>query len=179
MESDEWVGVVREAEFAYAWAYNIADFSLPELTATWSDFTIRSLAAPVQSDLLYKTPHVYLGPLPTTPLAVEVSEDGTSAVVATCIDAPEMRPPRDDGNRWPRPRYYEVEKLEGGTHRVSSANAPREPYVLPDGSELTNEYCDGVTIPRAVFDPPPDLEALSEKGLDDVILPMPSPSGTP
>ena len=174
LDSDEWVGIVREAEFAYAWASNTADFSLPELTATWDDFTIRSFAATVQGDLLYETPHVYLGPVPIAPVAVDVSEDERSAVVAACIGARQTQPRRDDGNRWPNVAYYLVEKLDGGTHRVSSTHGPHEPHVLSDGSELTTEYCDGVTIPRAVFDPAPDLDALSAKGRDDVVLPEPT-----
>lgn len=179
LDADEWVGVVREAEFAYAWAYSIADFSLPELAATWDDFTIARFAATVQSDQLYKTPHVFLGPMPIAPLAVEVGSDGGSAVVATCIGARQIQPPRDDGNRWPRVAYYVVERLEGGTHRVSTTKAPRVPYLLADGAELTDDYCDGITIPRAVFNPPPDLEALSSIGLDDVILPTPTATAEP
>lgn len=179
LDSDEWVGVIREAEFAYAWAYSIADFSLPELAATWDDSAISSFAATVQSDQLYKTPHVFLGPMPIAALAVEVSSDGTSAVVPVCIGARQIEPPRDDGNRWPRVAYYEVERLEDGTHRVSTTQAPRTPYLLADGSELTDDYCDTITIPRALFDPPPDLEALSDVGLDDVVLPSPTATAEP
>ncbi|MBO3089409.1 hypothetical protein J4038_14105 [Cellulomonas sp. zg-ZUI40] len=174
LHSDEWVRAVREAEFTYAWASNTADFSLPELTAAWDDFTIRSFAATVQSELLHETPHVILGPLPLLPVAVDVSKDGSSAIVAACIDALETQPRRDDGNRWPDVAFYLVEQAADGSHRVSSAEAPSEPFILSDGAELTPEYCDGVTIPRAIFDPAPDLDALSKKSRDDVVLPAPT-----
>ena len=176
LESDEWVQAVRAGEFAYAWAANVADFSLPALAMTWDEVSIGSFASSVQSDLLFQTPHVHVGPRPLVPLAVEVSADGRSAEVATCVAARELRPARDDGNRWPDARAYSVQLHDDGHRRITRIGPVRSPYVLPDGAELTTGYCDALTIPQAVFWPEPDLEALSRKGRDDVVLPSPPPS---
>ncbi|UUI71497.1 hypothetical protein [Cellulomonas xiejunii] len=174
LESNEWVRVVREAEFAYAWASNAADFSLPALTSTWDDFAVRSLEAAVRGDLLHETPHVYLGPRPVAPVAVQVDEDHGGAVVAACVGAPQAHPPRDDGNRWPDVEFYLLELADDGGRFVTGGHTPTLPFVLPNGAELTPEYCDGVPIPRATFDPPPDLDALSAKGPDGVVPPASS-----
>ncbi|ADG76188.1 hypothetical protein Cfla_3309 [Cellulomonas flavigena DSM 20109] len=171
LESDEWVETVREAEFVLAWASNEADFTPPEVTSTWSNFTIHSFAAAVQGDLLHRSPHVYLGPRPVAPVAVQVDDDGKGAVVAACVDAIEMQPPYDDGNDWPLVRYYPVELTESGDRRMATGRPPQEPFILADGTELADEYCKTLDIPRAVFDPAPDLEALARKGRDDVLVP--------
>ena len=179
LESDEWVQSVRAGEFAYAWAANVADFSLPALATTWDEASIGSFVSNVQSDLLFQAPHVYVGPRGLVPLAVQVSDDGRSAEVATCVAARDVRPARDDGNRWPDARIYSVQLGEDGHRRITRIGPPRSPYLLPDGTEVTSEYCDGLTIPRAVFRPEPDLQALSKKGRDDVVLPTPSSSQQP
>lgn len=179
LESDEWVKAVREAEFTRAWAANTADFSLPALTSVWDTDTIHDFAATVRSDLLRGTPHVYLGPRPLAPVAVAVDDDGKGAVVAACVDASDMRPPYDDGNDWPLLRYYPLELTESGTRRMARGRPPQEPFILPDGNELTHEYCKTLTIARAVFDPAPDLEALASKEMDDVVLPTSAPVRDP
>lgn len=171
LESDEWVEAAREAEFARAWAANTADFSLPAVISVWDIDTIHDFAATVQSDLLRGTPHVQLGPRPLTPVGVEVDEDGKGAVVAACVDDVEMQPPYDDGNDWPLVRYYPLELADDGHRRIARGRPPEEPFILSDGTELTNEYCKTLTIPRAVFDPVPDLDALARKEKDDVVVP--------
>lgn len=171
LESDEWVRAVRDAEFALAWASNEADFTLPEVRSTWDNFSIDSFATSVQADLLHGTPRVYLGPAPVAPVAVQVDDDGKRADVAACVDAVEMLPSYDDGNDWPLLRYYSLELTESGERRMARGRPPHEPFYLPDGSELTDEYCKTLTIPRAVFNPAPDLEALARKDRDDVLVP--------
>lgn len=135
---------------------------------------LEDAAVQLRGPLLHGTAHVHLGPQPFAPVAVEVSPDQESALVAMCVDRPQLRPAEDDGNRWPNTRVYRLEVGEDG-HRRVVGNLDHEPFVLPDGSELTPEYCDDVEIPRAVFDPEPDLETLSAKSEDDVIPPSPSP----
>lgn len=171
LESDEWVKAAREAEFTRAWAANTADFSLPAVTSVWDADTIHDFAAAVQIDLLRGAPHVQLGPRPIAPVVVQVDDDGKGAVVAACVDAVEMQPPYDDGNDWPLLRYYPLELTESGERRMARGRPPEEPFVLPDGTELTHEYCKTMTIPRAVFDPLPDLDALARKDRDDVVVP--------
>ena len=171
LESDGWVKAVRDAELAFAWASNEADFTLPEVTSTWSNFSIHSFAASVQADLLHGTPRVYLGPVPLAPVAVQVDDDGKGADVAACVDAVETQPTYDDGNDWPLLRYYPLELTESGDRRMARGRPSHEPFLLPDGSELTDEYCKTLTIPRAVFNPVPDLEALARKDREDVLVP--------
>ena len=178
LEADPWVQAVREAEFAYAWAASVADFSLPALTSTWRDFAVRNAASQVEFDVVHRTPRIHVGPQAVLPLAVDVSEDGRRAEVAACVGAPETRPPVDDGNRWPNVGVYSVELGDDGHRRITGVGLPLSPYVLPDGAVLTPEYCDPLSIPRAVFVPEPDLEALSKKRRDDVVLPSASPSPT-
>ena len=176
LESDEWVEAAREAEFTRAWAANTADFSLPAVTSVWDADTIHDFAATVQIDLLRGAPHVQLGPRPMAPVAVQVDDDGKGAVVAACVDAVEMQPPYDDGNDWPLLRYYPLELTESGERRMARGRSPEEPFVLPDGTELTHEYCKTMTIPRAVFDPVPDLDVLARKDRDDAVGPPLDPA---
>lgn len=176
LESDEWVLAVREAEFARAWAHNVADFSLPAMTSTWDEFTIDSFASRLRGDLLYGRARVYVGPRPITPMLVRVDDDGQRAMVAACVGGDEMDPPYDDGNTWPKVAYYVLELGADGHRRKTGGHYPEQPLILPDGAELTDEYCETVTIPRAVFDPPPDLDALQHKKRDDVVVPTHEPT---
>lgn len=176
LESDEWVRAAREADFAHAWAHNVADFSLPTMAATWDNFSIERFAWRLEGDLLHERARVYLGPRPMTPVLVQVDDDGKGAMVAACIGAYETQPPYDDGNSWPQVGYYLLELTADGQRRMTGGHHPERPLVLPDGTELTAEYCNAVTIPRAVFDPEPDLDALARKGKDDVVFPTHAPT---
>lgn len=176
LESDEWVRAAREADFAEAWASNVADFSLPALSSTWNDFAIESFVSRVEADLLHKRPRVYLGPRPMAPVLVAVDDDGRGAVVAACVDALDTKPADDDGNDWPLLRYYPLELTTDGERRMARGRSPQEPFTLPDGTELSDDYCDTLAIPRAVFDPAPDLEALARKDMDDVVAPTYAPT---
>jgi len=179
LESDPWVRAVRAAEVAFARASNVADFSRPDLVDSWTYFRIGGFVSRVEGDLLYGTPKVYPGPRPLAPVAVRVADDGKSAEVAACVSQRETLPPENDGNRWPNDAVYWVELMNDGHRRVLAAGPRPEPFLLADGTELTAEYCDTVPIPRAVFDPVPDLAVLAEKDRDDVVPPpSPSPSAT-
>ncbi|UUI71530.1 hypothetical protein [Cellulomonas xiejunii] len=181
LESDPWVSTIRAGHLAFGLAANAADFSDPDLTRTWRPTEVDQFVTRAQGELLRGNAKVYLGPLPFAPLAVEVEEGGTSARVAACIDDYDTLPREPaDGSRWPTPLIYFVELTGDGQRRIVGAERPPEQFVLPDGAELTPDYCDGVPIPRATFDPPPDLETLSKKGRDDVVPPAPSdPSVAP
>lgn len=176
LESDEWVQAAREADFAHAWASNVADFSLPTVTSSWNDFAIKSFVSHVEADLLHGRASVFLGPRPMAPVLVQVDDDGKRALVAACVDALETQPAYDDGNDWPLVRYYLLEMTEDGERRMARGRSPQEPFILSDGTELTDDYCDTVPIPRAVFDPAPDLEALARKDMDDVVAPTYAPT---
>ncbi|MCC2314197.1 hypothetical protein [Cellulomonas xiejunii] len=179
LESDPWVRAVRAAELAFARASNVADFSRPDLVDSWTYFRIGGFVNRAEGELLHGTPRVYPGPRPLAPVAVRVADDGKSAKVAACVSQRETLPAENDGNRWPNDAIYTVELMVDGHRRVRDAGPPLEPFLLADGTELTAEYCDTVHIPRAVFDPAPDLAALAEKDRDDVVPPpSPSPSAT-
>lgn len=179
LESDEWVKAARAAELAYARASNTADFSHSSAATTWDSYLLERAAARLQGALVSGTTRVHLGPRPFTPLAVEVADDGKSAIVATCVDTYQLLPAEDDGNRWPNTELYLLELGSDGHRRIVGSVTDRDPFVLPDGAALTADYCDGVNIPRAVFDPAPDLAELEKKGRDDVVLPSPSSAPTP
>ena len=179
LESDPWVSAVRAGLVAFGVAANSADFSDPSLTSTWSRTQISRFVTSAQGDLLHGTAKVYLGPLPFVPLAVEVADDGASARVVVCIDQYETLPARHpDSSRWPMPSSFVVELSEEGDRLIAGTEQLPEPFLLLDGSELTPEHCDRVPIPRARFEPPPDLSVLADKGRDDVKQPPPSPSPT-
>ena len=177
LESDPWVSTVRAGLFAFGVAANSADFSDPSLTRTWSPAQISRFVTSAQGDLLHDTAKVYRGPLPFTPLAVEVADDGASARVVGCIDRYETLPEsHPDSSRWPAPSSFVVELSGDGDRLIAGTEQPSEPFLLADGSELTPEYCDRVPIPRGTFEPAPDLSVLSGKDRDDVIQPPPSTS---
>jgi len=181
LESDPWVRAIRAGHLAFGLAANAADFSDRDLTSSWRPTDVDQFVTTAQGELLRGNAKVYLGPLPFAPLAVEVQEGGTAARVAACIDDYDTLPREPaDGSRWPTPLIYFVELTGDGQRRIVGAERPSEGFTLPGGAELTPEYCDGVPIPRATFDPPPDLETLSKKGRDDVVPPASSdPSAAP
>lgn len=169
LADDVWVDAVLDAEFAHAWALNESNFTLPMLEETTDAGLISDFAARAEGALLRGNHYVLLGPQPFLPLAV-VAEDDRTALVAGCVDAPQRQPAQDDGNDWPLPRYYRVRLEEDGHRRVRGA-FPGEPLVLSDGRELDVDYCHEATLPRAVFDPPPDLVEFSTREPDDLVGP--------
>ena len=119
-----------------------------------------------------------LGPLPFTPLAVEVEPSGDAAAVRGCAEKFLTEPEIEQGpGPWPQAFVYRLELGPDGHRRVTSSSDVTEPYTLANGDVLTDEYCATVEIPHGTFDPPPDLEALQKLRGKDVIAP-PSPSLT-
>ena len=117
-----------------------------------------------------------LGPLPFTPLAVEVEPSGDVAAVRGCAEKFLTEPEIEQGpGPWPQAFVYRLELGLDGHRRVTSSSDVTEPYTLANGDVLTDEYCATVEIPQGTFDPPPDLEALQKLRGKDVIAP-PSPS---
>ncbi len=179
IESDPWVRALREGLTAHAHASNTADFTDPAVSTRWSHSQLFRSMSWLQRDLLSGTPKVFLGPEPFTPLMVTPADDGTSAHVAGCLGPADTMPPSaDDGLTWPDAVVFIVRLSVDGHRRIVGTLPRSERAVLPDGTELTPEYCEGVPLPRAVFDPAPDLEALAAKGRDDVLGPNPSPDAS-
>ncbi|MCC2333625.1 hypothetical protein [Cellulomonas wangsupingiae] len=176
LERDPWVRAVRAGELAFAAASNAANFTDEALAQTWSNSAVLWMADLARTDLDHGSPYVALGPRPLTPLAVELDEEGRSALVAVCADDLAVAGEQPSGDRQGRhAQVYRLELGDDGERRIVGSNAPDGDFRLPDGGLLTDEYCSSVAIARGLFDPAPDLEPLLELDGDDVLAP-PSPS---
>jgi hypothetical protein len=173
LEENEWVRAARAAEVAYSRAVNAADFSQGAIVDTWDEYAVRRVASRLEGQMSRGNASVHLGPAPLLPVAVDVAEDGKSALVAACVDAYQRMPSTDDGNVWPNVRLYEIELGADGRRRYSGGGGDGAPYYFADGSELTPEYCADKSIPRAIFDPAPDLAAFGEKWGEGAHVPTP------
>ena len=178
IETDPWVEAVRAAELAHATAINSANYTDPSLHNSWRADHVDVFAQGAASDLDNGLAHVMLGPMPFTPLAVEMDQSGDAAAVRGCAESLPTEPELEQGpGPWPQAFVYRLELGSDGHRRVTSSSEVTEPYTLANGDVLTDEYCATVEIPRGTFDPRPDLEALRKlQGSDVIAPPRPSPT---
>lgn len=181
IESDPWVRAVRAGELAYATATNVADFSDPSMTATWSRNTLVWFGSLASGRLADGRARVVLGPMPFTALAVDVEGDGARATVLGCTAGLATDPDESSAlerSQWPQAYSYLLELGDDGHRRIVGAGRFQEEYTLPSGENLTDETCADVQIAHGLFDPAPSLADLKKLGSDDVIVPEPDPSPT-
>ena len=179
LEEDPWVRAVRAGDLAYAAAVNGANFTDRTMRNTWREDHVLWFAKTAARRLVDGSAYVILGPQPFTPLAGEVDEFGTEAMVVGCADELVILPtPVDeDEERWPQGLEFRLELGDDGQRRITGVGGLGEPYMLSTGEELTDEYCASVEIPHGMFHPPPDPAALGDlRGSDVVAPPSPSPS---
>ncbi|WP_203676592.1 hypothetical protein, partial [Cellulomonas phragmiteti] len=168
----------RAAELAHATALNSANYSDPSMLHGWREDHVDRFARRAARRLDDGSSYVALGPVPFTPLAVEVDPSGDGAVVRGCADDLVTLPEREEGSvPWPQAYAYRVELGADGHRRVAGSTDAPEPYTLSTGESLTDEYCAAIEIPHGTFDPPPDLEALQKlRGRDVITPPKPGPT---
>lgn len=181
IETDPWVQTVRAGELAYATATNVANFSDPTMTSTWNMYRLIDLANLARGRLADGTARVVLGPMPFTPLAVDIEDDGSGAKVLGCADGLATDPDESsdlERTQWPQAYSYLLELGEDGHRRIVGAGRFQEEYTLPSGEKLTDETCADVDIAHGLFDPAPSLADLRKLDSDDVVVPEPDPSAT-
>lgn len=170
---DPWVVAAREAEEQLARAVNTADYGSELLQARWTPGVIEMAVMESRGLLLHDAVYVLRGPRAFEPLGVLPSEDGERAEVPGCTtvlpiehEVPPVGAP-DDTSTF----LYALELGDDGERRVVFAGTPDEEVVLPSGEILTEELCSGMDVRQALFDPPPDLEALAAKAPEDLVVP--------
>ncbi|GIG40636.1 hypothetical protein [Cellulomonas phragmiteti] len=115
LESDPWVQAVRAGEMAYATATNVADFSDPSMTSTWSRNAIAWYANLARGRLAHGTARVVLGPMTFTPLAVDIEDDGSRTRVLGCADGLATDPDESsdlERSQWPQAYSYLLELFD-------------------------------------------------------------------
>ena len=178
IEQDPWVKAVRAGELALAAATNSANYTDRALLDTWREEHVHRVAERGARRLDDGSSYVLLGPSPFAPLAVEVEPSKDRAVVRGCADAAATEPEVDMGpGPWPQAFEFRLERSPDGQRRIRGASGLQEPFMLPSGQSLTDEYCASIEIPRGTFDPAPDVEAFRQLRASDVLLP-PTPSPT-
>jgi len=183
LEGDAWVKALRESAVALAAATNAANYTDESLLRTWDEGLVLRAAERARDSLDHGSASVALGPRPFTPVHVQLLDAGQRADVWMCtepmptleVTLSEVTPSELlDG---PVARLYGLRLDADGQRRLTGAIPPDERHVLPDGQRFDDDYCDSVPIPRALFEPAPDLEALLDLDGDDVVAPPePSPS---
>ena len=183
LEGDVWVKALRESMVALAAATNAANYTDESLLRTWDEGLVLQAAHRARGSLDHGTASVALGPRPFTPVHVQHPEGGKRADVWMCtepmptLEATPSESTHPDLLAEPEARIYGVRLDADGQRRLTGAIPPDERHVLPDGQQFDDDYCGSVPIPRALFEPAPDLEALLRLDGDDVIAP-PEPSPT-
>lgn len=179
LEDDPWVRAVRAGDLAWAAAVNSSNFTDPSMLNTWHEDRLHLLADRAAWRLDRGNAYVVLGPQPFAPLAVDVDKSGDAALVVGCADDLAVSPVADENSPEPWPQAYQFRLARGqdGNRRIASVAPLQDPYTLPSGELLTNEYCAGVEIPRGTFEPAPDPQDLADlRGTDLLAPPAPSPS---
>lgn len=179
IEEDPWVRAVRAGSVAFATAVNGSNFTDPSMMGTWQEDFVQDFADKAARRLDEGRAFVVLGPRPFTPLAVDVDESGTEALVVGCADDLAISPVPDDlyPEPWPQAFQFRLRLGPDGQRRITSVADLQDSYTLASGEQLTNEYCADVEIPHGLFEPVPDPRDLAElRGSDLLAPPAPSPS---
>lgn len=183
LESDAWVKALRESTVALAAATNAANYTDRSLLRNLDEGLVLRAAQRARDRLDHGSAYVALGPQPFAPIDVQLVDGGQRADVWVCtkpmptLEATPSESTHSDLLAEPVARVYGVRLDADGQRRLTGAIPPDERHVLPDGQVFDDEYCGSVPIPRALFEPAPDLEALLRLDGDDVIAP-PEPSST-
>lgn len=162
LESNEWVQALREYELGWSMAWNMGDFTLPQLTDHVERWEVVDLAEDYAKQ---EAPLVALGPFPFEPLSVHELDSGGVAVL---VCAPEdlglmwlsasgertMGEPRAEREARVRVRFLERDELTGDVlYLGGSRNVP-----LPEEVRSRSvETCDGSGISVGYFAEQPEV----------------------
>jgi hypothetical protein len=147
LEDDEWVKTVRTYGILSSVAWNAGDYTDPALATVAAPQRIQATWSRREAEAGRSEGQILMaGPTPFTPVTVEASTSGDRAVVTGCavegwiIDAQNLDPRVEGG----REVQYELKRDDHDNPQVVAVNSMAD-------------TCDPTHIPRAVFDPAPQV----------------------
>ncbi|UCR89981.1 hypothetical protein [Mycetocola spongiae] len=152
LENTIYVQYIRELRLGEALAWNIGDFTIPQLTNIESDPFRLSVSYSTQRDL----PFVFLGPAPFTPLTItraeKQPEDGSERVIVRVC----QRQSEDYLRETPNPEKYYRDVNRG--NEIFTYTLDHHPdNTITNSFGAAGTFCPDTQVPLALFDTTPTL----------------------